>query len=177
MSIAQFLLFPCLLSEWWAECQTAPEAPEWQLPSWWVDLYHACFQIIQNPNSSHFGDLSFSVSTIHRNLERLWFGYLSEHDSYGGCILKRKIQMFNLVFLVLQITPHYHARKSKWNHNTLIRSYLLLVSSVFAETSLTCKDWPKDDDDLVWIHNSLEEDWWIQGNAANANVGMMKYFN
>lgn len=120
------LLFPCLLSEWWAECQTAPEAPEWQVPSWWVDSYHACFQIIQNPNSQvTLGIWVFFASTIHRNLERLWFGYLREHDSYCGCILKRKIQMLNFVFLVLQI------RKSKWNHNTLIRSYVLLVSSVF----------------------------------------------
>lgn len=47
-------------------------------------------------------------------------------------------------------------------------------SFVSDERSLTFKDWPKDEDDILGILNSLEEDWWIESNAANT---MKKYLN
>lgn len=125
----------CFYLSGWAERQRPPKAPEWQLSSRWVDLYHACF-FKQSTSEwiccetwlkifwQFYKWLSCFVPLCHRNLAWLLFGHLQDHDGHGGCILRRKILMFNLVFLIFtySVTLHYHARESKWNHSILISS-------------------------------------------------------
>lgn len=127
------LLFLCLLSERWAERQAAPEAPEWQLPSWWVDLYHVCaFKM--------FKLLIHCLWIVTQNLLGIWvflclpftgttFGFgvdtcrsmISIMDVSYKKKQKKQKTFYLISIFFLQITLHYHARKYKhsdWEFNS-----------------------------------------------------------
>lgn len=100
---------------WSAGGRTAPEAPEWQLPSRWLDLNHVClffWNIISfvvthdTKSSSSFGDFNWSVCTVDRHPLWFWFGYLHEHDGHGGCILKRKRGCLTMCWILTYSTNH-----------------------------------------------------------------------
>ena len=71
----------------WAECPTAPEAPEWELASTWELIYNLQIIVVV---AMFLDSTCCFVSLCRRQLERLLFGHLQEIHSFDGRILKIK---------------------------------------------------------------------------------------